>query len=436
MCRRRVSSPFLDKRVMKRTHDVALLLLLIVLCIALLGCVASERLAVVELRRQLEEQALNSGRALQQQANQPSCVLDAALGLGNPEEQAVLRAQLASAGVEPVGERLVQHGASASIAQDAFVRFHRLLYSRHWLPLSYWGIGRCAMGSSRYCGGGFRDAKLQAHHRASSRTYQASVVVRHAMSSFYKQVAPLVSPASTRDTILHARSKLRLSAAAHQDGAICLEWDMPQYSALIPSCTRGASWSFIYKAAAKPSARRAQLVGNATPGAIGLSARSEGRAYALIIDEGKRVLYGALWPDADLGKAEGAFDAIVCNEVFEHLPQPFHSATTLYRLLRPHGLVLFTVPFAAPFHGVPFDFFRYTADGATQVFTAAGFETVRAVKFGDSLVASGYLLGFGVGDFEAKHLAAHLVSNLSKEDDKDPDEWLYMGTGLVLRRPG
>lgn len=57
-------------------------------------------------------------------------------------------------------------------------------------------------------------------------------------------------------------------------------------------------------------------------------------------------------------------------------------------------------------------------------------------KLGDSLLTSGYVMGFGAGDFEEAHLKKHIISEFRAGATADDSaENLYMGVGLVLRKP-
>ena len=46
----------------------------------------------------------------------------------------------------------------------------------------------------------------------------------------------------------------------------------------------------------------------------------------------------------------GQFDVIICNQVFEHLKQIYHPLDEIYRVLKPGGYFLFSVPNLSSFH--------------------------------------------------------------------------------------
>jgi SAM-dependent methyltransferase len=55
-----------------------------------------------------------------------------------------------------------------------------------------------------------------------------------------------------------------------------------------------------------------------------------------------------------------SFDAIICTQVLEHVPNPFDAIDELYRILRPGGNLLITVPFLNNYHMEPDDYWRFT----------------------------------------------------------------------------
>ena len=71
------------------------------------------------------------------------------------------------------------------------------------------------------------------------------------------------------------------------------------------------------------------------------------------------------WDDAQLDivsditaipEADGSFDAVLCSEVFEHLPDPIAALREFARLLRPGGRLILTAPFCSLTHFSPFHF--------------------------------------------------------------------------------
>lgn len=53
---------------------------------------------------------------------------------------------------------------------------------------------------------------------------------------------------------------------------------------------------------------------------------------------------------------DGSFDAVLCAEVFEHIPEPVKAIYELSRLLKKNGTLILTAPFASMTHFAPFHF--------------------------------------------------------------------------------
>lgn len=53
---------------------------------------------------------------------------------------------------------------------------------------------------------------------------------------------------------------------------------------------------------------------------------------------------------------DASFDAILCSEVFEHLPNALQALDEFERLLKPGGLLITTAPFASLVHFAPYHF--------------------------------------------------------------------------------
>jgi SAM-dependent methyltransferase len=71
--------------------------------------------------------------------------------------------------------------------------------------------------------------------------------------------------------------------------------------------------------------------------------------------------------------ADGAFDAIIALNAFEHYRDPRQAAREIYRVLRPGGRVLIRTAFLQPLHEAPWHFYNCTRYGLEAWFE--GFET-------------------------------------------------------------
>jgi SAM-dependent methyltransferase len=79
-----------------------------------------------------------------------------------------------------------------------------------------------------------------------------------------------------------------------------------------------------------------------------------------------------------------SFDAILCSEVLEHVPEPTHALTEFGRLLKPGGKLIITAPFASLVHMAPYHycsgFSRYWYEHHLNL---CGFEIVELTANGD-----------------------------------------------------
>lgn len=83
------------------------------------------------------------------------------------------------------------------------------------------------------------------------------------------------------------------------------------------------------------------------------------------------------------------FQAVLCNQVLEHVFEPQAFLQEIYRVMRPGGRMLLTVPFCWDEHEQPFDFARYSSFGLHALLTRNGFKVIEQRKLLDdfSLIA-------------------------------------------------
>lgn len=94
---------------------------------------------------------------------------------------------------------------------------------------------------------------------------------------------------------------------------------------------------------------------------------------------------GDRWPVDD-----ASADVILCTETLEHVPDPASFLAEASRCLRPGGRMILTVPFAARWHYVPHDYWRFTPSGLHRLLSAAGFERVAVFARGNALTVACY----------------------------------------------
>jgi SAM-dependent methyltransferase len=94
---------------------------------------------------------------------------------------------------------------------------------------------------------------------------------------------------------------------------------------------------------------------------------------------------GDRWPVAD-----DSVDVVLCTETLEHVPDSAVFLAEAARCLRAGGLIILTVPFAARWHYIPHDYWRFTPAGLQRVLLAAGLNRVSVFARGNALTVACY----------------------------------------------
>ena len=78
----------------------------------------------------------------------------------------------------------------------------------------------------------------------------------------------------------------------------------------------------------------------------------------------------------DLKFEDKKFDTVLATQVLEHVYDHHAMIKESYRVLKPGGQMILTVPFTWELHEEPYDFFRLTKYGLKELFEEAGFEII------------------------------------------------------------
>ncbi len=116
--------------------------------------------------------------------------------------------------------------------------------------------------------------------------------------------------------------------------------------------------------------------------------------------------------------AAARFDAVVLNQVLEHLSDPVAVLCEMHRILKNGGTMICSAPLFYEEHEQPYDFFRYTQFAWRHLLRNAGFdivsldwsplETPITWRY-STRVSPDLLFGLGVGDLTTSKLAAPLT---------------------------
>jgi SAM-dependent methyltransferase len=96
---------------------------------------------------------------------------------------------------------------------------------------------------------------------------------------------------------------------------------------------------------------------------------------------------GDRWPVRD-----AAVDVVLATETLEHVPEPSVFLAEARRVLRPGGRIVLTVPFAARWHYIPHDYWRYTPSSLLNLLTNADFGEVVVHARGNEVTVACYKL--------------------------------------------
>ena len=96
--------------------------------------------------------------------------------------------------------------------------------------------------------------------------------------------------------------------------------------------------------------------------------------------------------DDDWGVDSASFDIALCTEVLEHIEQPAPFLNRVHQALRPGGRLVLTVPFAARWHFIPYDYWRYTPSGLKILLEQAGFTAISVHARGNPVTVACYKL--------------------------------------------
>ena len=70
--------------------------------------------------------------------------------------------------------------------------------------------------------------------------------------------------------------------------------------------------------------------------------------------------------------SDEVFDRVICTQVLEHVPDPLLLLKEMARVCKRGGAVIISLPFVYPEHEQPFDYFRFTRFGITELLEKAG----------------------------------------------------------------
>lgn len=152
-----------------------------------------------------------------------------------------------------------------------------------------------------------------------------------------------------------------------------------------------------------------------------------------------------LWGTAyDIPCDDEHFDSALCTAVLEHLEEPESALRECFRVLKPAGYAIYSIPFIWHLHEEPRDFYRYSKFGIKYLFEKAGFDIVEIKALSGFWVTFGQLFVYNIYRFKRGPLRwipiidimglliQALSYGLDKIDKSEKWTWMYM---VVARKP-
>ncbi len=138
------------------------------------------------------------------------------------------------------------------------------------------------------------------------------------------------------------------------------------------------------------------------------------------------------------------FDSAICTAVLEHLEEPEQALRECYRVLKPGGVAIYSVPFIWHLREEPRDYYRYSKHGLKYLFEKSGFKVLEITPLLGFWVTFGQLFVYNIYRFHrgpiryipiipALGLAVQGISYILDRIDKSEQwTWMYM---VVARKP-
>ncbi len=87
---------------------------------------------------------------------------------------------------------------------------------------------------------------------------------------------------------------------------------------------------------------------------------------------------------------DNTYDSAMCLEVLEHIPQPQQALNEAFRILKPGGSLVLSVPHLSRLHEMPNDYYRFTRYGLDYMLKKSGFSVQAIYERGGLLCFLGH----------------------------------------------
>lgn len=143
------------------------------------------------------------------------------------------------------------------------------------------------------------------------------------------------------------------------------------------------------------------------------------------------------WNGKEMPFENNSFDCALGTEVLEHCPEPELVLNEVYRILKPNGILFFTVPFLWNLHEVPNDEYRYTPFSLQRHLKNAGFNDIVIKATGGWHASMAQMLGLWVrrspmSNKKRKYLSILLKPIISYLIKKDKTKQIKLVEGQMI----
>ncbi len=144
---------------------------------------------------------------------------------------------------------------------------------------------------------------------------------------------------------------------------------------------------------------------------------------------------------------KSSYDYVYCTGVLEHLEEPEQALKEAYRVLKPYGYALYTIPLYWHLHEEPRDFYRYTKYGIRYLFEKVGFEITEIKALSGFWITFGsewnyYISSLGRGPLRhiikpiiaINNLVFLAIDKIDRKVNKETEKWTWMYLVIARKR--